>query len=113
MNFSFKKQDKILKRHEFIKLSRLGKRLHNRYFIANFLPTRSGKIRLGITVTKRVGNAVNRNRIKRFVREYFRLNRHLLNFDLDLIIIAKNGAAKLSSEQIYSAIKNIFDRIPE
>lgn len=47
-----------------------------------------GPIRLGITVTRKVGNAVRRNRIKRLVREWFRQRRESVK-GLDLVIIAK------------------------
>jgi ribonuclease P protein component len=53
------------------------------------LPTR-----LGITVTRKIGNAVERNRIKRLVREVFRLHRARLPEGLDLVWVAKQQAAQ-------------------
>ncbi len=50
--------------------------------------------RLGITVTRKIGNAVERNRIKRLVREVFRLNRTRLPEGLDLVWVAKQQAAQ-------------------
>jgi len=111
LEFSFTKADRILKRNEFIQLSKFGRRLHHDYFIANYAPGRTDRSRLGITVTKKVGGAVPRNRIKRLVREYFRLNRHLLSGEWDINIIAKREAAELSSEKIFAALQNIFERI--
>lgn len=55
------------------------------------LPTR-----LGITVTRKIGNAVARNRIKRLVREVFRLHRARLPEGLDLVWVAKQQAAQAS-----------------
>ena len=49
---------------------------------------------LGITVTRKIGNAVARNRIKRLVREVFRLNRERLPAGLDLVWVAKQQAAQ-------------------
>ncbi len=111
MDFSFTKADRILKRNEFIQLSKFGRKLHNDYFIAVFAPGRCGRSRLGITVTRKVGRAVTRNMIKRLVREYFRLNRHLLSGEWDINIIAKKEAADLSSEKIFGSLRNIFERI--
>jgi ribonuclease P protein component len=58
-----------------------------------FLPTQL-PTRLGITVTRKIGNAVARNRIKRLVREVFRLNRTRLPEGLDLVWVAKQQAAQ-------------------
>ena len=111
LDHSFKKADRILKRNEFIQLSKFGRKLHNQNFIVIFAPGHFGRSRLGITETRKVGNAVKRNRIKRLVREYFRLNRHLLSGDWDINVIAKKEAADLSSEKIFGSLCNIFERI--
>jgi len=111
LQYSFTKADRILKRHEFIALANSGRRIQNEYFIAVFSPGRNGRSRLGVTVTKKVGKAVKRNRIKRLVREFFRLNRQFISGAWDINIIAKNQIADISSEQAYRALQNIFNRI--
>jgi ribonuclease P protein component len=58
------------------------------------------KTRLGVTVSRRVGNAVVRNRIKRAVREWFRWNRGRLEERADLVVIARQGAEELSTREI-------------
>lgn len=111
LRFSFTKADRILKRSEFIALSKSGRRVQNAEFIAYSLPARCNQSRLGVTVTKKVGPAVERNRIKRFVREFFRLNRHCLSGQWDINIIAKRQSAGITSEKAYRSLQNIFDRI--
>ena len=111
LRFSFTKADRILKRSEFIALSKLGRRVQNNDFIAYFLPAQHNHSRLGVTVTKKVGQAVERNRIKRLVREYFRLNRHCLSGKWDINIIAKRQSAGITSEKVFRSLENIFDRI--
>ena len=111
MHFFFKKADRILKRREFTELSKTGRRIQNEHFIAYFSPGRHNCSRLGVTVTKKVGPAVKRNRIKRLVREFFRLNRHWLSGKWDINIIAKVGVGGLSSEQAHQSLQNIFDRM--
>ena len=98
LQYSFTKADRILKRHEFIALAKSGRRIQNEYFIAVFSPGRHGRSRLGVTVTKKVGRAVKRNRIKRLVREFFRLNRQFLSGEWDINIIAKNQITDITSE---------------
>ncbi len=55
------------------------------------VPGETGICRLGITVTKKIGGAVRRNRIKRMIREVFRSNRHELVTPVDLVILVKRG----------------------
>lgn len=111
MRFCFTKADRILKRSEFLKLSILGKKTQNRHFIAIFSPGRFQRTRFGVTVARKVGNAPTRNRIKRFSREYFRLNRHIITGYWDINIIAKKRAADLSSEQAFLSLKEVFKNI--
>ena len=111
MRFSLTKADRILKRSEFVALSKSGLKVQNQYFIACFAPGRHARCRLGITVTKKVGKAVERNRIKRLVREFFRLNRHRLSGTWDINIIAKTRTAGISSETAFQSLQDIFDRI--
>ena len=109
--FSFTKADRILKRSEFLNLSRNGKKISNTHFIVLFSPGLSEKSRLGITVTRKVGKAAMRNRIKRYSREYFRLNRHKLKGYWDINIIAKREATELTSRQTFLSLQELFDRI--
>lgn len=111
-DFSFTKADKILKRYEFLHLSKSGKKIRNRYFIALFCPGKSERSRLGITVTKKIGNAVTRNRIKRLCREYFRLNKQNIPGSWDINLIAKREAVNLSGNQPFLSLQDIFGKIP-
>ena len=111
MQFFFTKGDRILKRHEFIALAKSGRRIQNEYFIAVFSAGRHGRSRLGVTITKKVGGAVKRNRIKRLVREFFRLNRQLLSGEWDINIIAKNKITDITFEKACRSLQNIFSRI--
>ena len=111
MRFSFKKEDRILKRSEFLEITRSGRKLQNDCFIAFFKPGRFDRPRLGITVTRKVGKAAQRNRIKRLIREHFRLNRQHLTKNWDLNIVAKKKAVDLSSEKVDSFLQDLFEKI--
>jgi len=95
-NFGLKKAQKILKRPEYLRLSQSGKKIQDAFFIILYAKNASGSPRLGITVSKRVGNAVMRNRVKRLVREWFRLCRAGWDECWDLNVIAKKKATNLS-----------------
>ena len=111
LRFSFTKADRILKRGEYTALSKSGKRVQTIEFIAYFIPARSDRSRLGVTVTKKVGQAVERNRIKRIVREFFRINRYRLSGRWDINIIAKRQSAGIPSEKAYRSLQTIFELI--
>lgn len=109
---TFTKADRILKRPEFIYLSNVGVRVYNRHYVAIYKENlQTGRSRLGITVTKKVGGAVARNRIKRVVREYFRTNRDSIHGTLDINIIPKKAVAGLTHAESYSSLRNIFNRL--
>lgn len=80
----------------------------------HFILLRSKKLkansRLGITVSKKVGNSVKRNRLKRLVREYFRLNIYNFN-ETDYSLIVKRGTADLDSSYIYKELETLFKMV--
>lgn len=112
LNFNFSSDLKIRKSSEFKEVFDKGKRLHTEHCIIAYAPNSLGFPRLGLVVGKRCGNAVKRNRIKRVLREVFRLNKPLFD-SLDILIIAKkkkNGETldySRAKEEITEAIRVI------
>ena len=86
---------RIRRRAEYVAVQSDGKKLHGRHVLGlaqkRSDPELSG--RLGITVTKKVGNAVVRNRIKRLVREWMRLH-GWVPAGWDIVVVAKDSAAR-------------------
>lgn len=95
----FPKRARLLKRSEFLRLSRAGKKSQTAHFVVLKKTNDKGDNRLGITVSTKVGNAVARNRIKRLVREFFRRHSGELPSPQDIVIIARKGAGELSLEE--------------
>jgi ribonuclease P protein component len=89
--FSFKREERILKKKEFISLKLQGRSYYTKNFVVIIRENREGITRLGITVSKRIGNSAKRNRIKRLIREFFRLNKQQIPKGYDLIITALKG----------------------
>ena len=110
-SYRFTKADKLLRRAEFVSLSKFGKRIQNRYFIAFIAKGKTDRSRIGITITKKVGHAAARNRIKRIVREYFRQNRQRLEEFWDINLIVKRQANTVSNKTIFLSLDNLFERI--
>jgi ribonuclease P protein component len=110
-HYSYTKADRLLKRTEYRRLTRTGRQVRDRYFIIRYDISNTGKTKLGTTITKKVGNAVVRNRLKRLMREHFRHNRYRLDTPLDLMIIARKPAAGLTSKQVFDSLDRLFMNI--
>jgi ribonuclease P protein component len=109
-SFSFPKSERILKRADFVNLNRSGKRLYTKHFTLILKRNGQGVTRLGVTAGKHAGNAVRRNRLKRLVREYYRLSKACLPQGYDIVIIAKNNdASYLDLWKVNEEISIIFD----
>lgn len=106
---------RLRQRHEFRVVQSKGRRVHTRHFVLLVhaaLPRRPESTacppsRIGITVTKKVGNAVERNRVKRRVREVFRRNRDLFPDGVEIVFIAKRGSPEVPYEVILGEIRRV------
>ena len=107
----FTKKDRLLKRRQFVQLSEKGKKIQNKYYLAIYARNDTTRSRLGVTVTKKVGNAATRNKIKRFCREFFRQNQNRMSDTIDINIIAKKKATYLDGNETFRKLEDIFDRI--
>ena len=90
MDFSFPKEYRLRKRREFRKVYEEGQKIYSQYFTIHALRNQLGHPRLGITVTRKIGKSVVRNRWKRLIREAFRLNKHKLP-SWDIVVTVKRG----------------------
>ncbi len=79
----------------------------NKYFIMYVSENGSDRNRLGISVSKKVGNSVVRHRITRLVRESYRLNEKRFNSGLDLVVVARSGAADIGYRAGESALLHL------
>jgi ribonuclease P protein component len=102
---------RLLKPGDFTALRGNSKRISSRYFLAEYQPTQQDSARLGMAVSRRVSKrAVVRNRIRRVVRESFRLHRSQFP-SLDILLIARayavaqtNGALRAELDSIWRAL---------
>jgi ribonuclease P protein component len=95
----------------FSRLASCGKKRVNDQFVLFYAQGKTDESRLGLTVSKKVGSAVVRNRIKRICREYFRLHRHDMTIPLDMNLVARKPVAGLTSQQVNQSLKNLIDAL--
>lgn len=111
MSQRFPKDARIRKRRDFLSVQSSGRKFHTRCFLAIVRASASDCGRVGITVSKKVGNAVMRNRIKRLVREYAR-REHPAPPGTDVVFIAKRNAAKVSGyDQVKRDLSTLEGRL--
>jgi ribonuclease P protein component len=115
---SFAAADRLHRSAEFLRLQRNGVRFQSPHFVlyAGNLDNEPTRSRLGVTVSRRIGNAVVRNRVKRRVRESFRKAlRAQLPAGTSLVVIARGGAGALESaaiaDELVMAARNLRGRI--
>ncbi|MFO8163530.1 MAG: ribonuclease P protein component [Thermodesulfobacteriota bacterium] len=106
--FSFKKEERILKKGEFISLKLQGKKYYTKNFAIIINDNGRDITRLGIIVSKRVGNSVKRNRIKRLIRESFRLNKKKIPKGYDVIIIVLRRNNKFDFFKVQEELENVL-----
>ena len=101
--------DSLKKNNEFQRVYRKGTSQANRYLVMYVLENhdRHMENRLGISVSKKVGNSVVRHRITRLVRESYRLNESLFKKNLDIVVIARNSANGTNYHEIEKAFMDL------
>ncbi len=87
----FGKGARLLRRRDFLEIQGRGRRLQAGAYVVVARPAETGRCRLGVTVSSRIGNAVVRNRVKRWVREAFRASAAELG-SMDVVVIARSDA---------------------
>lgn len=105
------KKYRLKRRDDFKKVFRVGRSTANREFVVYLLSRKgSGPIRFGMSISKRVGNAVVRNRIKRTVKEICRHWTVDMLSDVDVVIIVRKPVATMNFKQIKSSLRHVFLR---
>ncbi len=95
-----KRFNSIKKNGDFQKVYRTGRSFADKLLVMYALDTDS---RIGISVSKKVGNSVVRHRITRLIRESFRLNKNIVRDGLDIVVVARAAAKEAGFKNIESA----------
>ena len=98
---------RILRSCDYERTWREGRRYHTTHFVVIVNPGGTHS-RLGLTVSRKVGNAVCRNQLKRWMRELFRHNYKIFGQIVDISIIAKRNAGDLTHLQLDRELSTVF-----
>lgn len=107
--FFFPPSFRLLNHSDFAHISNKGCKVITPLFIVLYLKSELPVSRLGITVSRKIGNAVLRNRIKRLFREFFRRNKDKLSQCYDISIIARKNIIHVDSKKLNVSLSKIID----
>ena len=96
-----------LSNSEFQIIYKDGRSYANKYLVMYVSENPDGKSKLGISVSKKVGNSVVRHRLARLIRETYRLNTDMFNSGLNIIVIARTTAKGKNFAEIESAFLHL------
>lgn len=96
--------ESLKKNKDFQKVYKKGKSYANSYLVMYLLPNDMNRNRLGISVSKKVGNSIVRHRLTRLIRESYRLSEDKFRCGFDIIVIARTSAKERNYHEIESAL---------
>ena len=99
--------ESLKKNKDFYKVYNNSRSFANRYLVMYVLENHTPNNRLGISVSKKVGNSVIRHHITRLIRESYRLQEDMFNSGLDIVVIARSNAKNASYHEIASALMHL------
>ena len=99
--------ESLKKNHQFRFVYKNGRSYANKYLVMYVMENGTDKNRIGISVSKKVGNSVVRHHITRLVREGYRLHENIFNSGLDIVIVSRVSAASADYFDIEKAILHL------
>ena len=107
----FTKASRVRRRGEFTRVFDLALRAHGRYFTVLMAPNTAGTTRLGIVASRKLGDAVRRNRAKRLIREVFRQTPPLPAWQgVDLVVIPRRELFDAAYSSLQSDFRAVVKR---
>ena len=99
--------DSLRKNHQFGFVYQNGKSYVNKLLVMYVMENGSDQNRIGISVSKKVGNSVVRHRVKRLIKESYRLHEKIFNSGLDIVIIARQNAAFADFKMVENSLLHL------
>ena len=99
--------DSLKKNTDFQNVYKNGQSKANRYLVMYVYKNQSSTNRIGISVSKKVGNSVVRHHLTRLIRESYRLHEEMFNSGLDIVVVARSTAKDISYHEVESALLHL------
>lgn len=99
--------DSLKKNRDFQNVYQNGRSYANKYLVIYVLKNNLDMNRIGISVSKKVGNSVVRHRLTRLVREIYRLHEEMFNSGLDIVVVARVNAKSILYTDMESALLHL------
>ena len=99
--------ESLEKNRQFQYVYDYGRSYANKYLVMFVMDNNTETSRLGISVSKKVGNSVIRHHVTRLIRESYRLQEDMFNSGLDIVVIARNTAKDISYHEVESALLHL------
>jgi ribonuclease P protein component len=110
--FKVQKNYRLAKREDFNKVYRFGQSAANRQFVVYYKPQPDVEhFKLGISVSKKIGNAVVRNRMRRVIKEIVRHLASRIKYQVQIIIIVRNPAVTMNYQSLEKSIIHIMKKV--
>ena len=102
-----------MKNRDFQVVYQKGKSYANKYLVMYVLNNNTEENRLGISVSRKVGNSIVRHRITRLIREAYRLNKEIFLKGYDIVVIARTSSNGKTYQEIESALLHLANHLLE
>jgi ribonuclease P protein component len=99
--------ESLKKNNDFQRVYRNGTSKANRYLVMYVLENHSSKNRIGISVSKKVGNSVVRHHLTRLIRESYRLQEDMFDSGLDIVVVVRTSAKDCNYHEIKDALLHL------
>jgi len=95
---------------EFNMVYKKGKSIVNKHLVLYYVKNQSAENQVGFSVSKKVGNAVTRNRVKRLMKEVYRLNETSIKKGYDFVFVARVRTKDASYKEVEKAMLSCFKK---
>lgn len=99
-----KYSESLKKNRDFTVVYKEGKSYANKYLVMYVRENDFGRNRIGISVSKKVGNSIVRHRVKRLIKESYRLQEDIFKCGVDIVVIARASAKERNYHEIEKAL---------
>lgn len=106
--YKFPQRERLHRKGDFLKVYREGEKQVGRAFVCYVVRQEGQGRKIGFAVPRKVGGAIVRNRVKRYLREAYRSQRPELVDDVFMVVVARPASAQLTYDECREAVRHLF-----